>query len=137
MRTGLLAFILVLIFPDINAQKGYNEYQKVNGLEISTKWGLARDASGIRKDAILLKVQNTIKEALILSLDINLYYEGILRESGRIEDECIPGLKSRVGKLNGIYFMPENFTSEQLKNSHFSFSLDEIEVKMIEACDSN
>ncbi|MEM9050467.1 MAG: hypothetical protein AAGC47_00310 [Bacteroidota bacterium] len=137
MRAALFALVLVLIFPDIKAQKGYTEYQKVNGLEISTKWGLAKDADGIKKDALLLKVENTTKEAATLAFDVNLYYEGILRESGRIEGECIPGLKSRVGKLNGIYFVPENFTSEQLKNSHFNFTLDQIEVEKIDSCETN
>ena len=137
MRAPLIAFMLVLIFPDINAQKGYTEYQKVNGLEISTKWGMAKDADGVKKDALLLKVENTTEGAVTLAFDVNLYYEGILRETGRIEGECIPGLKSRVGKLNGIYFVPENFTSEQLKNTHFNFTLDQIEVEKIDTCDPN
>ena len=128
---------IVLFNLSISAQKGYTEYQKVNGLEISTKWGMAKDANGVKKDALLLKVENTTKEAVTLAFDVNLYYEGILRESGRIEGECIPGLKSRVGKLNGIYFVPENFTTEQLKNSHFNFTLDQIEVEKIESCETN
>jgi hypothetical protein len=130
--TGLL--VAIFLCGAAQAQKGYTQYQKVNGLEISTKWGKAKDADGVKKDALLLKVENTEDKAVTLDFDINFYYEGMLRESGRIEGECIPGLKSRVGKLNGIYFVPENFTSEQLENSNFNFTLDEIEVEEVDEC---
>jgi len=132
----LLSLVLsVFLYAGLSAQKNYLLYQKVNGLEISTKWGMAKDEAGVKKDALLLKVENTTKSALSLAFDINLYYEGILRESGRIEGECIPGLKSRVGKLNGIYFIPENFTSEQLRRGQFNFTLDGIEAEKIESCE--
>lgn len=135
MKNIISAIALMAMITSCTAQRSYTQYQKVNGLEISTKWGQAKDADGIKKDALLLKVENTADQAVTLAMDINLYYEGMLRESGRIEGECIPGLKSRVGKLNGIYFVPENFTSEQLTTSSFNFTLDEIEVEEIEVCE--
>ncbi|MFT4770583.1 MAG: hypothetical protein ACI9CP_001175 [Cryomorphaceae bacterium] len=135
MKNCIGLLIAVFLCGAIQAQKGYSQYQKVNGLEISTKWGQAKDADGVKKDALLLKVENTEDKAVTLAMDMNLYYEGMLRESGRIEGECIPGLKSRVGKLNGIYFVPENFTSDQLTNSSFNFTLDEIEVEKVDGCE--
>jgi hypothetical protein len=135
MKYTLLLSLLTLLTSVCSGQKGYSEYQKVDGLIIFTKWGQAKNSEGVKKDALLLKVENTEKTALSLSMDINLYYEGILRESGRIESECVEGLKSRVGKLNGIYFVPENFSSEQLKNSDFGFSLDAIEVTEVGSCE--
>ena len=134
MKNIISAIALLTMLTSCSAQR-YVQYQKVNGLEISTKWGQAKDADGVKKDALLLKVENTADQAVTLAMDINLYYEGMLRESGRIEGECIPGLKSRVGKLNGIYFVPENFSSEQLTNSSFNFTLDEIEVEEVEGCE--
>jgi hypothetical protein len=135
MKNCIGLLIAVFLCGAMQAQKGYSQYQKVNGLEISTKWGQAKDADGVKKDALLLKVENTEDKAVTLAMDMNLYYEGMLRESGRIEGECIPGLKSRVGKLNGIYFVPENFTSDQLTNSSFNFTLDEIEVEKVDGCE--
>lgn len=135
MKNCIGLLIAVFLCGAMQAQKGYSQYQKVNGLEISTKWGQAKDADGVKKDALLLKVENTEDKAVTLAMDMNLYYEGMLRESGRIEGVCIPGLKSRVGKLNGIYFVPENFTSDQLTNSSFNFTLDEIEVEKVDGCE--
>lgn len=137
MKSTIAAIALIALISSCSAQRSYTQYQKVDGLEISTKWGKARNAEGLRKDALLLKVENTANQPVTLAMDINLYYEGMLKESGRIEGECIPGLKSRVGKLNGIYFVPESFTSEQLTNSSFSFSLDKIEVEEVDTCLEN
>lgn len=135
MKNCIGLLIAVFLCGALQAQKGYTQYQKVNGLEISTKWGQAKDADGVKKDALLLKVENTGDNAVMMAMDINLYYEGMLRESGRIEGECIPALKSRVGKLNGIYFVPESFTSEQLTNSSFNFTLDKMQVEEVDNCD--
>lgn len=116
------------------SQFGYTAYQKVDGLNVSTKWGKARDAEGTKKPALLLAFENTNNYPVSYSFDILLYYEGVLRENGRIEDYCLDGLKSNVGKLNGIYFIPEKFTEEQLKNSDFNFVLEDIVVEKIEQC---
>lgn len=132
-----LIFFLLAITFGINgySQIGYTAYQKVDGLNVSTKWGKARDADGTKKPALLLAFENTNNYPVSYSFDILLYYEGILRENGRIEDVCLDGLKSNVGKLNGIYFIPEKFTEEQLKNSDFNFVLEEIQVEKIDQCD--
>ncbi len=131
-----LILFLITITAGINgcSQIGYTAYQKVEGLDVSTKWGKARDADGTKKPALLLAFENTNNYPVSYSFDILLYYEGLLRESGRIEDVCLDGLKSSVGKLNGIYFIPEKFTEEQLKNSDFNFVLEEIQVVKIAQC---
>lgn len=116
------------------AQFGYTQYQVVNGLKVSTKWGKARDESGTKKPALLLAFENTNNYPISYSFDIVLYYEGLLRENGQMEDLCLDALKSNVGKLNGIYFIPENFTEDQLKNSDFNFEIDNIQVDKISDC---
>ena len=127
--------VLALVFViQSQAQKGYDAYQKVDGMNISTKWGKAKDAEGVKRDALLFKLENSSDQAAVLSLSINFYYEGILRETGRIEGVCLNALKSSVGKLNGVYFIPEGFTPEQIKNSDFGFTLENIEVEKVDAC---
>ena len=131
-----LILFLIAVTAGINgySQIGYTPYQKIDGLKVSTKWGKARDADGTKKPALLLAFENTNNYPVSYSFDILLYYEGVLRENGRIEDVCLDGLKSSVGKLNGIYFIPEKFSEEQLKNSDFNFVLEEIQVEKIEKC---
>ena len=130
----LLFTILVFTGTQGYAQFGYTQYQSVDGLKISTKWGKARDESGTKRPALLMAFENTNNFPVAYSFDILLYYEGILRENGRMEDLCLDALKSNIGKLNGIYFIPENFTEDQLKNADFNFEIDNLEVEKIENC---
>ncbi len=134
VRFILVSVILSFTCISASAQFGYDPYITENGLKISTKWGKARDADGERKTALLIGVENTNKHAVNYAYTINLYYEGVLRETGRMEDMCIAGLKSNIGKLNGIFFIPQKFTEQQLKNSDFNFTLEEIEVAQTEGC---
>lgn len=133
-RTLTLTILLALFSTSLFAQFGYTEYQKVDGLQISTKWAKARDTDGERKPALLLATENTNDHAVAFSFDLLFYYEGILRETGRVENQCLEGLTSRTGRLNGIYFIPQNFSPEQLKRPDFMFKIENIEVKQIETC---
>ncbi len=115
-------------------QKGYTQYIKQDGLRMATKWAKAKDADGAVKPALLIAIENTNKEPVAFSYTINLYYEGMLRETASMSEECIVGLKSRIGKLNGIYFIPQKFTPEQLKSSDFNFTMDGIEIEKVDSC---
>lgn len=136
MKKHFFLLFAALIIAGIQgyAQFGYTQYQTVDGLKVSTKWGKAKDESGTRKRALLMAFENTNDFPVAYSFDILLYYEGLLRENGRMEDICLDGLKSNVGKLNGIYFIPENFTEDQLKSADFNFEIDNLQVEKIEDC---
>ena len=136
MKKHFLVLLTILLLSGIEAyaQFGYTQYQIVDGLKVSTKWGKARDESGSRKPALLLAFENTNSFPITYSFDILLYYEGVLRENGTMEDLCLDALKSNTGKLNGIYFIPENFTEDQLKNSDFNFEIDNLVVEQVSQC---
>lgn len=116
------------------AQRGYTEQIRQDGLKIATKWGKAKDEQGERRTALLIAVENTNPHALEYGFNIRFYYEGRLRETGVIPTSCIEGLKSKVGKLTGTYFIPAEFSEEQLQSPDFGFELDGIEVERTEGC---
>jgi hypothetical protein len=137
MLRFLFAFVFVSFSVQGFAQFGYETFSKTDGLELSTKWGTAKDEDGERKPALLLGIANENAHAVSFSFDVNLYYEGILRETGRIEGYCVEAGKKRIGKLNGIFFIPEHFTEEQLNAPDFTFSLDAVEVTPEETCETD
>lgn len=136
MKQVTTAFIFFLfIGVTASAQSGYTSYMTKDGLKISTKWSKAKDAQGTKKPALLIGIQNTNEYSVVYRYTINLFYEGMLRESGQMEEICIDGLKSRIGRLNGVYFIPEKFTPEQLKSTDFNFEIDDVEVERVDNCD--
>ncbi len=136
MKNSLLITILCLGMSfQTMAQFGYDEYIRKDGLKISTKWSKAKNEEGERKPALLFAIENLNDYHVDFSFEILLYYEGLLKENGVIENECLESRKSLVGKLNGIYFIPEKFTEQQLKNSDFNFEVESIMVEETENCE--
>lgn len=136
MRHLILFCYLALSTISASAQLfGYEQYIQKDGLIISTKWGTAKDESGEKKPALLFKVENENEYDAQYSMEILFYYEGILRERGLIDGQCLSAGRSSMGKLNGQYFIPQQFTEEQLKNSDFNFEIESIEVTEIKNCE--
>lgn len=136
MRLNYVLILILFIPVTLSAQWGYETYSTTEGLEIATKWGTARNAEGERKPALLFRIENKNDHAVEFSFDLNFYYEGILRETGGVETECVDGLKSRIGRLNGIYFIPEKFTPDQLENVDFHYTIEEITVREVADCET-
>lgn len=118
----------------VSAQRGYTEQIRKDGLKISTKWGTARDESGTKQKALLLAVVNTERTPVNYGFNILFYYEGILRETAIIEESCIDGLKSKVGKITGTYFIPQKLSAEQLSSPDFGFEIGELETEKVDSC---
>lgn len=133
MKKTLLCLSL-LAAAQAFAQKSYDQYVVTDSVRISTKWGTAKDENGEKKPALMIGIDNQNSHAITAGMELLLYYEGILRESGIIEPMCVKPGNRVYGKLNGIYFVPKEFTPEQLKNSDFSFQIESIEIKEAEGC---
>jgi hypothetical protein len=134
IRLALSLFLVLGISGAAEAQLGYEPYISQDGLKISTKWGRAKDETGAKKSALMIGIVNDNAYPVSYAYTINLYYEGVLRETGRMEEMCILGHKSNIGKINGVFFIPQKFTEEQLTNSDFNFTIDAIDVEQVEGC---
>lgn len=134
IKTGLTALAIVASCSMI-AQNKYEVYSTTDSVDVATKWAKAKDESGEKKSALLLSLDNYNQHAVNVSFEILLYYEGILRERGEIAGQCIDGRKKLIGKLNGLYFIPQEFTAEQLKQPDFQMEIDAIEVEETTGCE--
>lgn len=135
MRTILTLCLLLFFLSKSFSQGKYEQYIVVDSLTISTKWASAKDDAGEKKPALLFKVQNANSQAVLYGMEILFYYEGMLRERGQMENLCLDAGKTANGKLNGLYFVPTEFTEDQLKNSDFSFEVESIQVEEVDLCE--
>lgn len=133
IKIGLTA-LTIAASCSLMAQK-YEIYSTTDSVDVATKWATAKDENGEKKPALLLSLDNYNKHAVDVSFEILLYYEGILRERGEITGQCIEGRKKLIGKLNGLYFIPQQFTADQLTQPDFLMEIDEIEVTETEGCE--
>jgi len=135
MKQCIIVLIAVVLGSPALAQFGYDQYVKKEGVSISTKWGSAKNEAGEKKKALLFKVKNENEFDVQYNMEVLFYYEGILRERGIIDKQCLSAGRSSMGKLNGQYFIPTEFTEEQLTNPNFNFEIESIEVEEIENCE--
>lgn len=132
MKNLAAAFIFLFLTAQ-TCNTGYTTYQKTEGVTFGYKWAEAKNEEGEKVPALLLEVRNENDHDIIYSLSVDFYYEGILRESGEL-DHCIPAHRTRKGKLNGVYLLSENFTSDQIESGDFKLELNEIEVEITDGC---
>jgi len=135
MRYWIIALVALFEASAVSAQFGYDQYIEKDGISISTKWGSAKNEAGEKKKALLFKVKNENEFDAQYSMEILFYYEGILRERGLMDGQCLSAGRSSMGKLNGQYFIPTEFTEDQLSNPNFNFEIESIEVAEIENCE--
>lgn len=135
MKKGLLLLLpfAILLLTAQTCNTGYTLNQKVEGVQFGHKWAEAKNDDGDRVPAVLLLVDNQNTNAIHYSLSVDFYYEGLLRESAELS-YCVPALKARKGKLNGVYLISENLTSDQIKSSDFLLEFNEIKVNSIVEC---
>lgn len=125
--------ILFLILTSQSCNSGYSTYSKVEDVTFAYKWGEANNEEGEKVPAMLLFVGNENSSDIHYRLNVDFYYEGILRESGALS-HCVPSGKTRKGKLNGVYLVSEKFTSDQINSSDFKVELNDITVEQIAEC---
>jgi predicted RecA/RadA family phage recombinase len=74
-----------------------------------------------------MKLTNTTGEDLRIDLGIDLSYQGRTVET-LSADTCIRAGQTLNGRLNGIYFIPERLTTEQIKDGGTQVELSRTDV---------
>ncbi|MGV3636219.1 MAG: hypothetical protein ACO1NQ_01105 [Flavobacteriales bacterium] len=93
------------------AQGKYITKGEHNGVGIAYRW----NHSVGKPSELHLRLSNTTEEDRVLSLEIDLSYQGLTVET-LSADTCIKAGRTMTGKLSGIYFVPTRLTTEQLKS---------------------
>ncbi|MBK9176527.1 MAG: hypothetical protein IPM46_09355 [Flavobacteriales bacterium] len=105
-----LVLLLLILFSGC----GMNQYVSKgthDGVEVAYRWNHPPG----KPSELLLSLKNTTGLDKTVSLAIDLYYQGRTVETLEA-DTCMRAGQTMMGKLNGIYFMPERLTTEQIKD---------------------
>jgi len=129
----LIAISIVLSVAANTCAQKYETYQKTENVTFGYKWATAKNENRETVPALLLSVKNENGHPIEYTMSVDMYYEGILRESADLVN-CVEANKTRMGKLNGVFLIPEKFTAEQIKNKDFKLELNEISVSKTESC---
>ncbi len=89
----------------------YIEKGTQDGVEVAYRWNHPPG----KPSELLLRLKNTAGVDKRINLVLDLYYQGRTVESFEA-DTCMRAGQLLMGKLNGIYFIPQRITTEQIKD---------------------
>jgi hypothetical protein len=129
----LMAISLLLSMSVSAFAQKYETYRKTDNVTFGYKWATVKNENRETVPALLLSVKNENDYPIEYTMSVDMYFEGILRESADLVN-CVEAKKTRMGKLNGTYLVPVKFTAAQVKQSDFKLELNDIEVEKTESC---
>jgi hypothetical protein len=109
MNAAILSAIALALASCAGAQ--YLEKGTHDGIEVAYRWNHPPG----KPSELLLRLKNTASTDRSIALAIDLYYQGRTVESFEADTCLRPGMLL-TGKLNGIYFIPERLTTDQIKD---------------------
>lgn len=121
MKTLLVIGIAMLIASC--ASMKYVEKGTHEGIEIAYRWNHPPG----KPSELLLRLKNISGADSRVSLGLDLYYQGRTVESFEA-DTCMRAGQLLMGKLNGIYFVPQRITTQQIQDGSASIEATRIEV---------
>ena len=114
---GSKIVLMALLLSACSAPKYIHEGVH-EGVEIAYYWKHDKE----KPIELILRMENTSLEDKRVSLVIDLYHTGKTVETLQA-DTCIRVGKTLNGKLNGIYFVPEQVTAEQVRNGEIQIEM--------------
>jgi hypothetical protein len=101
----------------------YIEKGTHDGVEVAYRWNHPPG----KPSELLLRLKNTAATDKRVSLALDLYYQGRTVETFEA-DTCMRAGQLMMGKLNGIYFVPQRITTEQIKDGSAKVEATRTEV---------
>ncbi len=114
---GSKIVLMALLFSACSAPKYIHEGEH-EGVGLAYYWKHDKE----KPIELILRMENTSLEDKRVSLVIDLYHTGRTVETLQA-DTCIRVGKTLNGKLNGIYFVPEQVTAEQVRNGEIQIEM--------------
>lgn len=126
----LLLFPLIFISLLSFGQFFYTDYTSVDQVDISYKWKNVKESP----KELRLKLKNHNPYPVLLSLEVDYYMNGILKENVELDAFCLNAGRMVAGKLNGIIFTSSLLSNEELESGDFEFKINDIQVEQTETC---
>ncbi len=93
------------------AQAQFLSKGTIDDVEVAYRW---KHPVG-KPSELHLRLKNVAAEDKHVNVVLDLYYQGRTVETFEA-DTCIRGGQTLSGRLNGIYFIPQRLTTEQIKD---------------------
>lgn len=125
---AIATLLLVLGITSCKAPQFIQGGEK-DGVAVSYRWNHRPD----KPSELLLKIVNESPSAQQVQVGLDLYFQAFTVEQFSA-DTCIPAGRTFNGKLNGIYFIPNELTPEQAASPDAKVQLTTFSVAPLTTC---
>ncbi|MCF8372718.1 MAG: hypothetical protein K9H64_13920 [Bacteroidales bacterium] len=122
LTIGLM--IVTGLFMMSIAQADYESCYEKDNLVISAKWVNSKTKDKKSPLELRLKIENKSPYDMEFSYEILLYMDKVLREKTEVEKYTIKAGKVKVGKWNGIRFLPTTLNNKDINSKSFSWEIN-------------
>lgn len=116
-------FVSTGLFIHCNAQTDYETCYQKDNLEISAKWANSKIFDKNSPLELRLKIENKNDFDMEFTYEILLYMDLVLREKTEVQKYSIKAGKVKMGKLNGIRFLPTTLSNQEINSKSFSWEI--------------
>ncbi len=120
-----IMMVLSLLFL-INAV-AFSQYEKVKeqgGLEFSVRWVKQKWYKKNSPQMLTLQIKNLNEFPMKYDLQVEVFQKGVTVESSETKTYTIAGKTTLKGRLNGISFVMEKISAEDIKSKNYELELE-------------
>jgi hypothetical protein len=123
-----LALLTILLVVGCSPKKWLHESMH-DGVQVQYRWNHPKQGDS----ELLLVLRNSTLEDRSISLQLDLYRGGLTVEQ-LLADTCIGAGRTLNAKVNGIYFVPGQVTTAQIKAGEVQVEMTTTEVAVAGRC---
>lgn len=132
-----ILFSLILMFTTLGVFSQYSPVKEQDGVTISTKWTKEKWYQPKSKKLLAVKVDNKTNSDVAVSFELVIYQNGLNKEMVEVEKKVIKANSNIVGKWNGISFVPQKISQDDIANGNYEIVIEEMEVMPLSQLEAN
>lgn len=124
-------FILIILFAFLSsfAQAQYATLKEVSGVSVSTKWTKEKWYKPKSNKLLAVKLDNSTDSDVEVSFELVIYQNGVNKEMVEVERKVIKAHSNLVGKWNGVSFVPQKISQEDIASGNYEIVIEEMQVE--------
>lgn len=135
MKKLLMLLTMLFVFNAI----AFSQYEKVkeqDGLEFSVRWVKQKWYKRNSPQMLTLQIKNLNNYPMKYDLQVEVFQKGVTVESSEPKTYTIAASTTLKGRLNGISFVMEKISAEDIKTKNYELELEIENVEQVDVLES-
>jgi hypothetical protein len=124
MMKKILMLLSLLLIVNLVAFSQYEKVKEQEGLEFSVRWVKQKWYKKNSPQMLTLQVKNLNEFPMKYDLQVEVFQKGVTVESSESKTYTIAAKTTLKGRLNGISFIMEKISADDIKSKNYELELE-------------